>query len=42
MTNGVPCAETRYAEPVPATFDDPVAAVAWQYDAPVETSRRRT
>jgi len=48
MINGSPDrsgSEMRYAEPVPATFDDPVAAAAWQYDVPVDVYRdvaRRT
>lgn len=48
MTNGSPDrsgAEMRYAEPVPASFDDPVEAAAWQYDVPVDVYRslgRRT
>jgi hypothetical protein len=48
MTNGSPDrtgAEMRYAEPVPAVFNDPVAAAAWQYDIPADTYRnlaRRT
>jgi hypothetical protein len=43
MTNGSPrCSGEllRYAETVPARFDDPVAAAAWQYDCPVEVYRR--
>ena len=48
MTNGSPDRSgerRRYAEPVPATIEDPVEAAAWQYDVPVETYRnlgRRT
>lgn len=48
MTNGSPDRSgqlRRYAELVPADFDDPVEAVAWQYGVPVETYRdlgRRT
>jgi len=48
MTNGSPGrtgARMHYAEPVPAAFDDPVAAAAWQYDIPLGTYRslaRRT
>lgn len=37
--------EMRYAEPISATFDDTVAAAAWQYDVAVDTYRtvaRRT
>jgi len=43
MVNGSPDHSGRqrqYAELVPAGFDDPIAAVAWQYDCPVEVYRQ--
>jgi hypothetical protein len=48
MVNGSPDRSGRrreYAELVPAGFDDPIAAAAWQYDCPPEVYRellRRT
>jgi hypothetical protein len=48
MVNGSPDRSGRqreYAELVPAEFDDPIAAAAWQYDCPVDVYRallRRT
>ena len=45
MTNGSPDRSgslRRFAEPVPARFDDPVAAAAWQYGIPVRSYRALT
>jgi hypothetical protein len=48
MTNGSPDRTgeiRRYAETVPASIHDPVAAAAWQYECPVDVYRalqRRT
>jgi hypothetical protein len=45
MTNGSPDRSgvlRRFAEPVPARFDDPVEAAAWQYGIPVASYRTLT